>query len=109
MDDRIVNARITGNAFGRLAALALQPAIRQVRLVNERATQGGLDSWTGEPPVKGQANRQPNAQADHRAKGVKERQVVRTNTETNNMTQYDSYSESSTSGDASSVSACPHT
>ena len=35
VDDHVVDARVTGNAPGRLAALALQPAIRQVRLANQ--------------------------------------------------------------------------
>jgi len=39
VDNHVVNARVAGNAPGCLSASAFQPAIRQVRLTNERATQ----------------------------------------------------------------------
>jgi hypothetical protein len=62
----------------------------------------------GTLPAKGKANRQPNEQTDRRANSDKKRQIVRADTETNNMAQHSPYGESNGSGDAHPSRACPH-
>jgi hypothetical protein len=60
------------------------------------------------PAVKDKADRQPNAQSDHRTQGSQERQVVRANPEADRITHQSSQGKPSHGGDDHSANVYPH-